>query len=51
VEWGGKKKIVVNSKRPVPVITDPVRARAGAAHAFAADEQKLCHAVLMLWHR
>jgi threonine dehydrogenase-like Zn-dependent dehydrogenase len=23
VEWGGKKKIVVNSKRPVPVITDP----------------------------
>ena len=26
VEWGGKKKIVVNSKRPVPVITDPVRA-------------------------
>ena len=26
MEWGGKKKIVVNSKRPVPVITDPVRA-------------------------
>jgi hypothetical protein len=24
VEWGGKKKILVNTNRPVPVITDPV---------------------------
>jgi hypothetical protein len=53
VEWGGKKKILVNSKRPVPVITDPVRADGCTCKSCSARAKTVVcgmHVVAVLGH-